>query len=124
MREGIFQRALEIALNAPTRATTRAWRQNSGELVIEQGGVRRRVRLAPPGSGDIVVIVKGGLYVEIETKASRGKLRDAQKARAKWLNSWGALHVSVRPQTKDIGESVRLAMEVIDAAIARRMEER
>jgi hypothetical protein len=115
-REALFCRELEIALNEPTRAT-RAWRQNSGALLVRKNNATMRVLLAPEGSGDLVVLERGGLHIEVETKAKGGKLRPAQERRAAFLRSWGALHVAVWPASDDMRVAVRIALTTIDSAI-------
>lgn len=48
------------------------------------------------GSGDILVCGRGGLWVEIECKATDGRQRPEQKDRQKYIDSLGGLYIVVR----------------------------
>lgn len=117
--ESLFQRALEIRLNAPERAT-RVRRQNSGDALITNGdGSKRRFRGASTGAGDLAGFAfPDGLHIEIEAKASeKATRRPSQRQRHELLTVAGAVHVFVWPESEDLDEAVELAVQKIDRAI-------
>lgn len=120
--EGTFQRALEIALNAPERPT-RVRRLNSGIAVIDGPGGRRVMRGAAAGTGDLVgYAAPDGLHLEVECKAARGRPSAAQRRRAAALARAGAVYVLVHgPEHEDgLDAAVRRAVELVDLALAAR----
>lgn len=121
--EDDFRLALERALRAPRRMT-RAWRINSGDvIVVAPGGARYRFRGAPKGTGDLWGVVKPfGLHLEVEVKGSKGKPRAAQKRRKAWLELMGGVYVVAVPRGETLEESVAIALREIDAAIAAALE--
>lgn len=119
--EGPFQGRLEIALNAPERAT-RVQRINSGEvLVVRQGGGKYLFRGAKEGTGDLVGFDNPGLYLEVEAKAFGRTQRPAQKRRQAALRRAGCAYVKVEgPETTDgMDEAIARALREVDAEIAR-----
>ncbi|WP_437338452.1 hypothetical protein [Sorangium sp. So ce394] len=122
--EGVFQRALEITLNAPERLT-RVRRMNSGTAVIDGPRGRRVMRGAAAGTGDLAgYVAPDGLHLEVEAKAARGRPSAAQKRRAAALARAGAVYVLVHgPEREDDLEvAVERAVELVDAAIAARRQ--
>lgn len=121
MREAIFQAALERALNAPERQT-RVRRVNSGTAIVRgRDGSERAFRGAPKGTGDLVgYVAPDGLHLEVEAKATGGRLRPDQRRRAAALERAGAVYVAVWPASEDLDEAVRLAVATVDDAIAGR----
>jgi hypothetical protein len=117
--EGVFQRALEIALNTPSRAT-RVRRLNSGNVVLEGVQGRRVFRGAVAGTGDLVgYVAPDGLHVEVECKTARGRPSLAQRRRAAALDAAGAVYVLVRQLVgEELDAAVRRAIGEIDAAIS------
>jgi hypothetical protein len=122
--ESLFQRALEIRLNAPERAT-RVRRQNSGKaLVSNDDGSKRIFRGAPKGFGDLVgYVAPDGLYLECEAKESETAYRKKsptntrQRARGEAVRAAGGVYVTVWPESEDLDEAVELAVQKIDRAI-------
>ncbi|WP_438026348.1 hypothetical protein [Sorangium sp. So ce233] len=120
--EGVFQRVLEIALNAPERPT-RVRRMNSGIAVIEGLHGRRVMRGAAAGTGDLVgYVAPDGLHLEVEAKSARGRPSAAQRRRAAALARAGAVYVLVQgPEREDeLEDAVQRAVALVDAAIAAR----
>ena len=68
-------------------------RVNSGMARSLKG--ERRIRLAPPGTADIVGCLYG-LYVEIEVKTDDGAQREAQARRQKAVEKAGGIYVLAR----------------------------
>jgi hypothetical protein len=119
--EADFQRALEIALNAPDRMT-RVQRINSGKAILE-GRVFRGTRA---GTADLVGFVKGcGLYIEIECKSSafipskNPKGRElAQNQRGEALRGLGCFYMRVIPDGfMSLEEAVKEAVREIEVQI-------
>ncbi|WP_437666854.1 hypothetical protein [Sorangium sp. So ce1182] len=122
--EGVFQRALEIALNAPERLT-RVRRMNSGMAVIDGPRGRRVMRGAAAGTGDLVgYVAPDGLHLEIEAKAARGRPSSAQRRRAAALARAGAVYVLVHgpEREEELEAAVERAVDLVDAAIAARRQ--
>lgn len=67
MRESDLQRAILAALKA-----SGVWvmRLNTGSWVLEQNGKRSRIRMAEPGTPDILVLKPYG-FLEVKTKQGR-----------------------------------------------------
>lgn len=63
-----------------------AWRNNSGNVPVGN----RLVRLAPPGTPDILGILPGGRLLAVEVKTATGKLRPSQRAWAEAARGLGA----------------------------------
>lgn len=120
--ESVFQRALEVGLNAPTRPT-RVRRMNSGVLAVEDAqGARRVFRGASAGTGDLVGWCSpDGLHLEVETKREGKTLAPAQRRRQKALQRGGAVYVWCRPLPKEaLKDAVSRSIAEIDRAIAAR----
>ena len=112
-----FLSALRLALNAPT-SPVRVYRINSGDIVYVRNGFKNRFFGAPAGTGDLVGWVVGhGWYIEIETKARKGRLRKAQLAHQVAAAKMGWLYVAVRAGV-DLEASVVAAVAAVRAAIA------
>lgn len=120
--ESVFQRALEVGLNAPTRPT-RVRRMNSGVLAVEDAqGSRRVFRGAAKGTGDLVGWCSpDGLHLEVEAKREDNTLSPAQKRRQKALQRGGAVYVWCRPRPgESLEAAVTRSIAEIDRAIAAR----
>lgn len=129
--ESEFQRALEIALNAPLRRT-RLQRINSGVALIDNGnGTKRAFRGARMGTADFVGFwtAWGGkwthktsvaLYIEIEAKKWNGKQSPKQRAREAAILRMGGLYIKVFADRFDLEKGVASALIDIDSAIAAR----
>lgn len=63
-----------------------AWRNNSGNVPVGN----RLVRLAPPGTPDILGVLPGGRMLAVEVKTATGKLRPSQRAWAEAARGLGA----------------------------------
>lgn len=71
--------------------------------VEAKGGYRVRNGIA--GQADAYAIRKGGLHVEIETKAARGKLRTAQVAWRGWCHAWGVPHLILQARLGETSDA-------------------
>ena len=58
------------------------------------------------GQGDAYALVRGGKHVEIETKAARGQLRDAQEAWRKYCQNFSIPYVVLRALSTETPEQV------------------
>lgn len=134
LAEGTFQRAFEIGVNAPERAT-RLQRINSGNALVEtMSGGRRVFRGARKGTADFIGWHRGepALYVEVEAKAADGVVSLAQRRRAKAVTDAGGVHVvlfadeewSGREDCPLLARCVERALRELDEAIARRRARR
>ena len=123
VREGVFQRRMEIALNAPTRHT-RVQRINSGQVHVQDAsGSVRVIRGAHAGTGDLPgYTIPDGLHLEVETKAHGEKLSPAQVRRQAEAQRAGWIYVVVYgPRTlAELDEAVQRGVAQVDEAIARR----
>jgi hypothetical protein len=71
----------------------RIFRRNVINVQAVQGF---RARNGIPGQADAYAIVKGGLHIEIETKAARGKLAAAQLRWRDFCHTWRVPHLVLR----------------------------
>lgn len=71
----------------------RVFRRNVINRVVEENGRKFLLKNGITGQADAYAIRKGGLHVEIETKAARGKMRTAQVAWRGWCHAWGVPHL-------------------------------
>lgn len=55
------------------------WRENSGTIVVGKGRERRVVRLAPPGTPDILGFLSSGRGFGLEVKTKTGRQSKSQK---------------------------------------------
>ena len=71
-----------------------AWRMNSGTIVIDNPGTKRRVvRGAPAGTADIVGIAPGGRFLAIECKIGRNKPTEAQSEFLRMVEEAGGIAI-------------------------------
>ena len=74
----------------------RVFRRNiiNRSVVIEG----RRVHLVNgiPGQGDAYALLRGGRHVEIETKAAKGRMGEAQIRWRAFCASWGVPHLTLK----------------------------
>jgi hypothetical protein len=82
-----------------------AFRINSGSIVLPGEGThaRRVIRGAEPGTPDIFVVLRGGLFGVLEVKTLIGKLRPSQ---IEWLakaESYGVKTAIVRSAGEALG---------------------
>ena len=83
----------EIMARCGARADCRLWRQNTGAGVMGDG---RFVRYGIPGQADISGIYLDGRRIEIEVKATKGRVSDAQKAWAEMIKNHNGLYLLAR----------------------------
>lgn len=91
----------------------RVFRRNVINRVVEERGRKFALRNGIAGQADAYALVKGGRHVEIETKAARGVMRDAQWAWRSFCRDWGIPHLVLRARSDEDEE----------ATIARWLEE-
>jgi hypothetical protein len=60
-----------------------AWRNNTGSLPVGAGAGRRYFRAGAKGSGDVFA-VKRGVFISLEVKQPKGRVRPEQKA---WMDA-------------------------------------
>ena len=64
----------------------RLFRRNIVNQQVERGGRHFHAKAGEKGQADAYALVEGGLHVEIEAKAAKGRLRDEQEGwRARML---------------------------------------
>ena len=68
----------------------RLFRRNVGLYYTKDG---RPVRVGVEGQADAYALLRGGLVVEIETKAARGRMSVAQERWAEFCARWEIAHV-------------------------------
>jgi hypothetical protein len=104
-----------------SRHDMRVWRQNVGQIAQRDlsGKIERWFHAGPPnGAADISGIYTGGIRLEIECKASTGKLRAAQKAFGQTMQRFGGVYVCVYGPNVD--EAERLVLDAIGARLSKR----
>lgn len=117
-----FQRALFVALNAPSSAA-RLDRQQAGQIADrdETGRLRGYVHLAREGAGDLAGWIRGpGWHLEVEVKV-RKPWTKAQRQRAACLARDGGIYVLVRwcPEL-DLAANVSRGAALVECAIGNR----
>lgn len=96
----------------------RLFRRNVGVYRSLEG--RRVVRVGIGGQCDAYAFLRGGLTVEIETKAKRGRLSEEQEHWKAFCDAWGIPHVVLTEKknaTPD--EAVAEWIEVLRGVFAR-----
>ena len=120
-----FMVALSNALNAPGRAT-RIFRQNAGKVLVRDAGGRvdRCILGAPAGAADLSgIVAPEGWRLEVETKASGGRVRPAQKRWQHFIERSGGIYVLIeRDDGAPLAANIGRAVCAIDTAIAARRE--
>jgi len=81
-----------------------AWRNNSGCVFSNYKGKTRMIRIGCPGAPDIIGIFKG-LFLGIEVKAKKGKLRPEQKEFLDNIKKYGGIAI-VAKSVEDVEESL------------------
>jgi hypothetical protein len=117
--EAEFQAALTRALNAPTRST-RVWRVNAGDVLVETERGKRRIRGARKGAADLCGFVSPhGLHLEVECKRWGGRLSPAQLRHGRVLRAAGCVWVVVYGprEGERLEDAVRAALSAIDLEI-------
>jgi hypothetical protein len=101
----------EIMLALGRRPDVRIWRRNVGLAVPV--GRREPVRFGLPGQADLSGIVgPEGWVLEVEVKAPRGRLSDAQRGWGAMIESLGGIWIVARSAEEAVG--------ALDAALAAR----
>ena len=85
-----------------------AWRQNTGAAIDPR--TKKVIFFGIAGQGDITGILPNGRRLEIECKAFRGKISDAQRKFAEQMQRAGALYIVAR--------DVRETIDIVKRAIA------
>ncbi len=86
---------------APHHLPVRVFRRN----IINDVSVRgHRLRNGIKGQADAYAIGRGGKHIEIETKAARGAMREAQEAWRAWCVSWGIPHLVLKAAKNETPE--------------------
>lgn len=56
-----------------------AWRANSGSRPTEYKGKVGRIKLSPPGTPDVLVVLPGGQLAGLEAKTAKGRQTETQR---------------------------------------------
>lgn len=110
--EATVLQAAEMAARAHP-AVGMVWRSGAAGMAPTRRGADGAILGLRPlrterGVGDLTAILWGGRHVEIECKASDGRLSDDQRARAARLAAIGAAYVVVRS-----GDETRTALDAV-----------
>jgi hypothetical protein len=71
------------------------------DRVVQIDGRTVRLIANEPGQGDAWALVKGGRHIEIEAKAARGTMREAQERWQAFCAAWGVDHLVVRARKNE-----------------------
>lgn len=74
----------------------RVFRRNIINRVVEEHGRKFQLRNGIAGQADAYALVRGGTHVEIEAKAARGVVREAQERWQAFCLEWGIPHLVIR----------------------------
>ena len=74
----------------------RVFRRNIINRVVVVDGRKVPFRSGQPGQGDAYALVQGGRHIEIETKASDGRMKAAQVRWRSWCRLWRIPHLVLR----------------------------
>jgi hypothetical protein len=74
----------------------RVFRRNIINRVVEERGRKFTLKNGIKGQADAYALVRGGLHVELETKAARGAMRDEQWAWRSFCHRFGIPHLVLR----------------------------
>lgn len=69
------------------------WRANAGIAKTKEGD---RIRLAPPGTPDVLLVLPGGYLAGLEAKSATGAVRTTQRAWARVAADHGVRYAVVR----------------------------
>lgn len=96
----------------------RLFRRNVGRYKSFDGS--RVVHVGVEGQADAYALLRGGRIVEIETKAARGRMRDAQDRWRAFCDEWGIAHVVLTaPKNATPDEIVREWLEELRGVFRR-----
>lgn len=117
--EGFFQAHVLASLGG--REDIRLWRQLNGQYFARDSkGGFRPVRVGPPpGAADLSgIVLATGQRIEIEIKASDGRVREEQKTWAENMRRWHAVYLLLRfDPSVSMAENVRRANDALTEAI-------
>ena len=94
----------------------RVFRRNVLNVETKQGF---RARNGIRGQADCYAITRGGRHVEIETKAARGQLAEAQKRWREFCVSFGVPHLVLRAHFKETADET-VARWIVELAMCLR----
>jgi hypothetical protein len=66
--------------------------------------IKTRLRSGVAGQSDVWILVKGGRHIEVEAKAARGVMREAQERWKEFCGVWGVDHLIVRAKKGETPE--------------------
>lgn len=76
--------------------SVRVFRRNIINRTVTEHGRTYQLRNGIPGQADAYAITRGGLHVELEAKAAKGKLRTAQEAWRDFCRTWEIPYLELR----------------------------
>lgn len=76
--------------------SVRVFRRNIINRTVTIEGRRVHLHNGIPGQGDAYALLKGGRHVEIETKAAKGTMREAQERWLDFCEAWQVPHLVLR----------------------------
>lgn len=99
---------------------TRVFIRTIIDRVVQIDGRDVRLRANEPGQGDVWALVKGGRHIEIEAKAARGKMREAQERWQEFCAAWGVDHLVIRARKGETpNETIERWCEELRAVVER-----
>jgi hypothetical protein len=85
------------------------WRANAGIAKTKEGD---RIRLAPPGTPDVLLVLPGGYLAGMEAKTPTGAVRTTQRAWARVAADHGVRYAVVRSAAEVVATLDRWIGEV------------
>ncbi len=82
----------------------RAFIRTIVDRVVEIEGRKVRLISGIPGQGDVDVFLRGGRRIEVEAKAARGKMREAQERWQAFCHDFAIPHLVVRARKGEAPE--------------------
>lgn len=99
----------------------RVFRRNIINRVVEENGRKFHLRNGIVGQADAYALVRGGGHIEIETKAARGTMQDAQKRWRSFCEEWDVPHLVLRARRHEaFDETVMRWIDELRAVVTRR----
>lgn len=74
----------------------RVFRRNIIKRVVVENGRKFMLRNGIAGQSDAYALIRGGMHIEIETKAATGKVREAQERWQDFCRTFGIPHIVLR----------------------------
>lgn len=85
----------------------RLWRQNTGVgRYVDRSGRARTVQYGEPGQADLIGILRGGRWIEIECKSPKGRQSPEQRAREQTIRKFGGVYILAR-SVQDVWDGLR-----------------